>query len=120
MAREIALSHHERWDGTGYPLRLREAEIPLSGRIVAIADVFDALTSERVYKTAWSIQEALVYIRDQRGRQFDPEVTDLFLAASGEITGIKKRKADRPSAKPMIRQIMDGDITIEELVEKWR
>ncbi len=120
MAREISLSHHERWDGTGYPLRLKGAEIPLSGRIVAVADVFDALTSVRVYKAAWPIPDALAYIGDQRGRQFDPAVTDLFLAVSGEIAEIKKNKADRPSAKPMIRQVMDGDITIEELVEKWR
>ncbi|MFA5353815.1 MAG: HD domain-containing phosphohydrolase [Thermodesulfovibrionales bacterium] len=120
LAREIALSHHERWDGTGYPLKLRGEEIPLSGRIVALADVYDALTSERVYKPAWSIQEAMVYIRDQRGGQFDPAVADAFFSAAEEIVEVKSKGTGAPSATPMIRQVMNGEITIEELVEKWR
>ncbi|NTU42068.1 MAG: response regulator [Nitrospirales bacterium] len=120
MAREISLSHHERWDGTGYPLKLKGTDIPLSGRIVAIVDVFDALTSKRVYKPAWSFQEALVYIRDQKGMQFDPEATEAFLSVIEQIGEIKKKKDDQPQERTVIRQIMDGDITIEELVEKWR
>jgi putative two-component system response regulator len=78
-AEQIARSHHERWDGSGYPSGLAGAEIPLAGRIVALADVFDALTHDRPYKTAWSELEALTEIRAQRGRQFDPELVDCFL-----------------------------------------
>ncbi|WP_019587544.1 PAS domain S-box protein [Deinococcus apachensis] len=73
-AREIALTHHERWDGTGYPQGLAGEAIPLSGRIVAVADVLDALTSERPYKRAWTLDEALAEIRAQAGGQFDPRV----------------------------------------------
>jgi HD-GYP domain-containing protein (c-di-GMP phosphodiesterase class II) len=79
MAEEIALTHHERWDGNGYPGGLSGTKIPLVGRIVAIADVFDALTHERPYKHAWSVDDALIEIGDQRGRQFDPDVVDAFL-----------------------------------------
>jgi putative two-component system response regulator len=78
VAEQIALTHHERWDGSGY-LGLREEAIPLVGRIVAVADVFDALTSERPYKRAWSLDEALEEIRQQSGRQFDPRVVQAFL-----------------------------------------
>lgn len=74
MAEEIALAHHERWDGKGYPLGLVGAAIPLSARIVAVADVLDALTHERPYKRAWSVAEALAEIARQGGRQFDPQV----------------------------------------------
>lgn len=79
VARVIALSHHERWDGTGYPSGLSGSQIPLAGRIVAIADVFDALTSPRPYKPAWSLDQALSEIRSQRGSHFEPAVTDAFL-----------------------------------------
>jgi putative two-component system response regulator len=74
----IARSHHERWDGTGYPAGLAGGDIPLAGRIVAIADVFDALTHNRPYKSAWSKEEGLAEIEAQRGRQFDPELVDAF------------------------------------------
>jgi putative two-component system response regulator len=84
LAREIALSHHERWDGTGYPYELAGEQIPLSGRIVAVADVFDALTHARPYQEAWSIEEAIAEIRARRGSQFDPMVVDAFLAGIGE------------------------------------
>nr|WP_184117659.1 tetratricopeptide repeat protein [Deinococcus metallilatus] len=79
MAEEIALSHHERWDGTGYPLGKRGRSIPITGRIVAVADVFDALTSERPYKKAWAHQEALEELRRGAGSQFDPEVVEAGL-----------------------------------------
>jgi putative two-component system response regulator len=79
IAEIIALSHHERWDGRGYPQGLKEEEIPLEGRIVAIADVFDALTHERPYKKAWPIEEALAEIERQSGKQFDPRVVEAFL-----------------------------------------
>ncbi len=79
MAEEIALTHHERWDGRGYPLGTAGEEIALTGRIVAVADVFDALTHERPYKKAWSMDEALAEIESQSGHQFDPSVVTAFL-----------------------------------------
>ena len=78
LAEEIALSHHERWDGAGYA-GLRGAEVPLAGRIVAVADVFDALTQQRPYKPAWPVAEAIAEIDRQRDRQFDPAIVDAFL-----------------------------------------
>lgn len=80
LAEEIALSHHEHWDGNGYPLGLRGQDIPLSGRIVAVADVFDALISERPYKRAWTRAEALLEIRRLSGTHFDPKVVEAFLS----------------------------------------
>jgi putative two-component system response regulator len=74
LAAEVALSHHERWDGTGYPRRLAGTEIPLPGRIVAVADVFDALTHRRAYKNAWTAVQALAEIVSQSGKHFDPDV----------------------------------------------
>jgi putative two-component system response regulator len=78
LAEEIALSHHERWDGGGYPAHLAGDSIPISGRIVALADVFDALTHERPYKKAWTIADAVAEIDSQSGRQFDPDVIAAF------------------------------------------
>jgi len=78
LAEQIALTHHERWDGTGY-LGLRADAIPMAGRIVAVADVFDALSSERPYKRAWTPGESIEEIKRQRGQQFDPAVVDAFL-----------------------------------------
>lgn len=120
LAREIALSHHERWDGSGYPLALKGADIPISGRIVAITDVFDALTSQRVYKAAWSMEKALDYIKEQREKQFDPDVVDAFLNVTEKIIQIKQFKTDERTAKPIIQQVLDGDISIEEAIERWR
>jgi HD-GYP domain-containing protein (c-di-GMP phosphodiesterase class II) len=85
MAAQIALTHHERWDGSGYPAALAGADIPLVGRIVAVADVFDALTHERPYKDAWPLADAVAEIRAQRHCQFDPEVVDAFLAVLPEL-----------------------------------
>lgn len=79
MAAQIALTHHERWDGSGYPNGLRGNEIPLCGRIVAVADVYDALTRPRVYKEAWSAERAVQEIVSGRGTKFDPLVVDAFL-----------------------------------------
>jgi response regulator RpfG family c-di-GMP phosphodiesterase len=79
MAEEIARTHHERWDGTGYPMGLRGDEIPLAGRIVAVADVFDALTHARPYKSAWQIDRAVAEIVAQSGLHFDPRVVDAFI-----------------------------------------
>lgn len=78
VAAEVALSHHERWDGAGYPKGLKGSDIPLTGRIVAVADTYDALRNRRPYKSAWTHDEALVEIRDHGGAQFDPDVVDAF------------------------------------------
>jgi putative two-component system response regulator len=85
----IALTHHEKWDGSGYPKGLRGDEIPVEGRISAIADVFDALTSKRPYKEAFSNDTAFQILWNGRGKHFDPELVDLFLSCSDEIVGIQ-------------------------------
>src|SRR5207248_969205 len=78
LAEEIARTHHEHWDGNGYPDGLRRSSIPISGRIVALADVFDALTHQRPYKHAWPVEDAVREILELRGRQFDPDIVDAF------------------------------------------
>src|SRR6202035_6015161 len=83
----IALTHHERWDGSGYPQGLAREAIPVEGRIVALADVFDALTSERPYKPAFEVDHAVALMRDERGRHFDPEYLDIFLTIVDEVVG---------------------------------
>src|SRR5438067_143879 len=83
MAATIALSHQERWDGGGYPRGLAGEAIPLEGRIVAIADVFDALTSDRVYRKAFPVDEAMRILREQRGKHFDPVLLDAFMEVLG-------------------------------------
>jgi response regulator RpfG family c-di-GMP phosphodiesterase len=85
MAEEIALTHHERWDGTGYPAGLAGEAIPLAGRICAVCDVFDALRSWRPYKEPWPLQDALDELARQRGRHFDPELVDAFLAMVDDL-----------------------------------
>lgn len=95
MAVRIALSHHEWWDGTGYPSGLAGEEIPLEGRITAVADVFDALTSKRCYKDAYPLEESLAIMRQERGTHFDPTVLDAFLAREDEVASILHSHADR-------------------------
>ncbi len=95
MAHCVALTHHEKWDGSGYPRGLQGADIPVEGRIVAIADVFDALTSERPYKAAWTVEAALEMITAQAGHHFDPELVSLFLARMPEILAVKDRWMER-------------------------
>jgi putative two-component system response regulator len=90
IGRDVAYYHHERWDGKGYPLGLKADHIPLSARIVALADVYDALTTERRYKRAYSHQEALQKIRAERGMQFDPEVVDAFLEVEDVFRSIRE------------------------------
>ena len=85
MGAEIALTHHERWDGYGYPYGLKEDNIPIYGRIVAVADVFDALTAKRPYKEPWSLAEALTFILDNSAKIFDPNIVDKFLEVYEEI-----------------------------------
>lgn len=94
MAAKVARYHHEKWDGTGYPHGLAGDAIPLEARIVALTDVFDALTSARPYKAAWSIEQALDYIQQQSGKHFDPALVPLLLEQLPYILEIKARWAD--------------------------
>ncbi|MEM5497245.1 two-component system response regulator [Paraglaciecola mesophila] len=94
LAKTVSLTHHEKWDGSGYPNGLKGENIPLEGRIVAIADVFDALTSKRPYKEAWPVQEAVDFIHDQSGRHFDPSLVALFNGCLPAILEIKHRWQD--------------------------
>jgi len=92
-AREIALTHHEKFDGSGYPAGLSGCDIPLSGRLMAVADVYDALISKRVYKEAFSHDKAVAIIRDGRGSHFDPDVVDAMDATEGEFKAIAAQYA---------------------------
>ena len=91
MAHSVALNHHEKWNGKGYPNGLKGEEIPLVGRIVAIADVFDALTSVRPYKTAWSTERAFNLIKEDSGNHFDPKLASIFLQCQTDILKIKNQ-----------------------------
>lgn len=97
LAREIAMTHHEKWDGSGYPHGLKGEDIPITGRIVALADVFDALTSERPYKKAWSIEAALEFIQNNSGTHFDPVLVALFIKLLPEMLSIYTRYAEPTS-----------------------
>lgn len=94
LASRIAGSHHEKWDGSGYPQGLKGREIPLSGRITALADVFDALNSKRCYKEVWPLEQTLEHIHAQKGKHFDPELVDLFMANIDEIVDICNNHPD--------------------------
>lgn len=94
MARAIALTHHEKWDGSGYPEKLAGEAIPLVGRIAAIADVYDALTSKRPYKDAWPVAKAFDWLRHQAGRHFDPALIELFLQQGDRIRAIGEAWAE--------------------------
>jgi len=93
-AKEIAYSHHERWDGKGYPEGLKEDDIPVSGRLMAVADVYDALISRRVYKPAFTHEKAVEILREERGAHFDPQVLDAFLAREDDFRNIASRFRD--------------------------
>ncbi len=95
----VALYHHERWDGRGYPRGLKGPEIPLAARIVAVADVFDALTSDRPYRKAFSVEEAFQIIEEELGSHFDPKVGRAFLESREEILRIKETFRDREPSK---------------------
>jgi len=97
---EIALGHHERFDGSGYPYGHRGEEIPIAARIVAVADVFDALTTERPYKHAWISEDAVAYIREQSGRHFDPACVSAFMERLEEILEIRSRLCDSINSSP--------------------
>ncbi len=100
LAASIALTHHEHWDGSGYPAGLRGEEIPLEGRIAAVADVFDALTSDRVYRAAFDVGEALELLRAGRGSQFDPNVLDAFLGLDEALLGRPRAVAPERGKAP--------------------
>ena len=89
LAEVIALTHHERWDGSGYPRGLKGTQIPLVGRITAIADVFDALTTRRPYKEPFSVEKSFAIIQESKGNHFDPDVVNAFFAVQDEIMAIK-------------------------------
>ena len=90
---KVVRGHHERWDGTGYPDRLRGDEIPLAARVFAVADALDAITSDRPYRAARSWDEAFAEILSERGRQFDPDVVDAFRERDGELREIRRALA---------------------------
>jgi putative two-component system response regulator len=91
---EIARAHHEKYDGSGYPNGLAGDDIPIFSRIVAVADVFDALTSERPYKKAWSLERAAEHIRESSGTHFDPKCVETFFANWEQILQIRQRFQD--------------------------
>jgi putative two-component system response regulator len=94
MAHDIAMTHHEKWNGKGYPKGLSGEDIPIEGRISAVCDVFDALTSERPYKKEWPVQDAIDEMVSQKGEHFEPRLIDLFVENLNEILVVKKRFAD--------------------------
>ena len=91
MGAEMAIAHHERWDGTGYPNGISGTDIPLSARILTICDVYDALTSKRIYKDAWTIEDTMANIRENAGKQFDPDLVTIFLARPADLERIQAR-----------------------------
>lgn len=99
-ARIIALTHHERWDGSGYPQGLAGEDIPLEGRIVALSDVFDALTTERPYKKAWEVNEALAYIEENKGAHFDPQLVTVFMDMLPQILYIRAEYEEPETSAP--------------------
>ncbi len=131
MARQIALAHHERWDGDGYPKGLAAESIPLAARIVAIADVYDALTVRRVYKEAYSHELSVAMIRDGAGSQFDPDLVDVFLkiheefhaferrcrhlAQAGEKAGRKTKPLPRATNDPLLIPLPEAGQALEQM-----
>jgi putative two-component system response regulator len=94
MSKEIALTHHEKWDGTGYPNGLKGTDIPLFSRIIAVADVFDALTTERPYKKAWAVEDAVNFIDENSGAHFDPDLVVIFHEVLPSILEIKEKYSE--------------------------
>ena len=94
LAKIVSLTHHEKWDGTGYPNQLKGEDIPIEGRIVALADVFDALTSVRPYKDAWTVEAAMELINKEKGKHFDPHLVEIFEPLLEQILEIKERWKD--------------------------
>jgi putative two-component system response regulator len=118
VAADIALTHHEWWDGGGYPRGLQGAEIPEEARIAAVTDVFDALTSNRVYRRAQPFDEAIAIMGELRGRQFEPRLLDAFFGSMDEISSIREAYPDRDDAQNRIRILVvdDDDVFAQDLV----
>ena len=114
-AKEIAYSHQEKWDGSGYPEGLVGNTIPLSARLMAVADVYDALISERVYKPAYSHEQAVEIIRDGRGSHFDPDMVDAFLTLSEEFRRIAQQFADAEPARLAQVDRLAADLPMERI-----
>ncbi|MBF0204217.1 MAG: response regulator [Desulfamplus sp.] len=113
----IALTHHEKWDGSGYPMGLKGKQIPLLSRIVAVADVFDSLTTKRPYKEAFSLEKAYQIIKEGRGTHFDPDVVDAFFEISDEILKIKNQQSDEQEKMSFIyKYILSDDGTKPSLL----
>jgi response regulator RpfG family c-di-GMP phosphodiesterase len=100
LAAEIAGSHHEKYDGSGYPGGIAGEAIPLAGRIVAVADVYDALTSTRPYKRPWSVEEAIAFLKEQSGKHFDPACVEAFLSDMDEVRGIMAEFQEQLNPEP--------------------
>ena len=105
LAAELALSHHEKWDGTGYPSALAGDAIPISGRIVAVVDFFDALTMDRVYRKAFSYEKALAMLLEQRGKAFDPTIVDTFMTHADALIALRERINQ---AHPTFADLVEG------------
>ena len=103
LAQQVALSHHEKWDGSGYPEGLEGENIPLEARICCVVDVFDALISERPYKQPWSVDDALAEIKRCRGTLFDPELADVFVKLEDDVRGILERTSATTSMPAVSR-----------------
>ena len=98
LAEEIAMTHHEKYDGTGYPNGLKGEEISIEGRIVPICDVFDALTSVRPYKKSWTVEDAVELLKKEKGKHFDPDLVDKFVSILPEILEIRERYSENKTA----------------------
>jgi putative two-component system response regulator len=95
LSREIALAHHEKWDGTGYPRSLSGTDIPIAARIIAVADVFDALTTERPYKKAWTVEKAVGFLTEQSNKHFDVKLVGCFMQRLADIMVIREKYAEK-------------------------
>jgi response regulator RpfG family c-di-GMP phosphodiesterase len=100
MGKEIAYNHHEKWDGSGYPRGLKAEAIPLSARIIAVADVYDALTTKRFYKEAYSHEKAKTMVIRLKGKHFDPDIVEAFIAIEAEFNRVRKEKLKEETAIP--------------------
>lgn len=98
LAEEIAATHHEKYDGTGYPRGLKGEEISIAGRIIPICDVFDALTSERPYKKAWTVEDSTNLLKEEKGKHFDPDLVDKFISIMPEILAIREKYSEKQSS----------------------
>jgi putative two-component system response regulator len=114
MGETIAMTHHEKWNGSGYPYGLKWRKIPLVGRITAIADVFDALTSDRPYKKAFSIEKSNQIILQERGKHFDPDVVDAFFEVQDAILQIKASYQEDQESLLLYMDRIAGDYSVLE------